>query len=126
MYFPNPISPRQICISPDNKKMVRIEGKALETSPLLIAIKPPITTMLTAVIGAVGPDICVSVPPKKAAKKLTKIAPYKPALGPRPELTPKARARGSATIPAVNPPKKSPLKLEKSNLNLLIQYKTKD
>ena len=58
--------------------------------------------------------------PKKAAKKLTKIAPYKPALGPRPELTPKARAKGSATIPAVNPPKKSPLKLEKSNLNLLI------
>jgi len=26
------------------------------------------------------------------------MAPYKPALGPRPELTPNASARGSATI----------------------------
>jgi hypothetical protein len=53
------------------------------------------------------------VPPNKAAKKLIKIAPYNPALGPRPELTPKAKANGSATIPAVTPPKRSPLKLEK-------------
>jgi hypothetical protein len=72
-----------------------------------------ITTMLTAVIGAVGPEICVLVPPKSAAKKLIKIAPYNPALGPNPDETPKASAKGSATIPAVNPPKKSPLKLEK-------------
>lgn len=41
------------------------------------------------------------------------IAPYKPALGPSPDETPKASANGSATIPAVNPPKKSPLKFEK-------------
>jgi hypothetical protein len=76
-------------------------------------------TILTAVIGAVGPDICVDVPPNKAAKKLKKIAPYNPALGPRPELTPKAKANGSATIPAVNPPKRSPLKCLKSKLKIL-------
>jgi hypothetical protein len=77
--------------------------------------------MDTAVIGAVGPDICVGVPPKSAAKKLMKIAPYNPALGPRPEVTPKARAKGNATIPAVNPPSMSPLRFEKSkNLFFLL------
>jgi hypothetical protein len=70
------------------------------------------TTILTAVIGAVGPEICVAVPPNNAAKKLKKIAPYRPALGPKPELTPNARASGNATIPAVNPPKTSPLIFE--------------
>jgi hypothetical protein len=73
---------------------------------------PAITTILTAVIGAVGPEICVLVPPKSAAKKLIKIAPYKPALGPKPEETPKAKASGKATIPAVTPPKASPLIFE--------------
>jgi hypothetical protein len=68
-----------------------------------------ITTILKAVIGAVGPEIWVLVPPKRAAKKLKNIAPYKPAEAPSPEETPNARARGSATIPAVRPPKKSPL-----------------
>lgn len=38
------------------------------------------------------------------------MAPYRPALGPSPELTPKASAKGRATIPAVIPPKRSPLK----------------
>ena len=78
----------------------------------MVASIPATTTILTAVIGAVGPDICVSVPPKRAAKKAIKIAPYKPALGPNPEDTPKAKAKGSATIPAVIPPNKSPLKFE--------------
>ncbi len=68
--------------------------------------------ILTAVIGAVGPEICVGVPPKIAAKNPRKMAPYRPALGPKPEETPKARARGRATIPAVTPPKYS---LPKSN-----------
>ena len=117
------MTPKEICMSPESKKIVRIEGNAFETSPSLIAINPPITTILTAVIGAVGPEIWVSVPPKKAAKKLTKIAPYRPALGPNPELTPNASAKGRATIPAVSPPKKSPLKFEKSNLNFFIKYR---
>jgi len=80
---------------------------------------PPITTILKAVIGAVGPDIWVFVPPKRAAKKLINIAPYNPALGPSPELTPKASAKGKATIPAVIPPNKSPLKCEKSKSKIL-------
>jgi len=50
-------------------------GNALSTSPSNAATIPAITTILTAVIGAVGPEICVSVPPKSAAKKLIKIAP---------------------------------------------------
>ena len=66
-------------------------------------------TILTAVIGAVGPEIWVFVPPSNAAKKLKNIAPYKPASGPNPEDTPNAKASGSATIPAVKPPKTSPL-----------------
>ena len=60
------------------------------------------------------------MPPKKAAKKLIKIAPYKPALGPKPELKPNARAKGRATIPAVIPPNKSPLKFENSNFNIFL------
>ncbi len=54
--------------------------------------------MLIAVKGAVGPDICVLVPPKNAPKKPKKIAPYKPAVGPKPEETPKARASGNADL----------------------------
>ena len=73
--------------------------------------------MLTAVIGAVGPEICVGVPPNNAAKKPRKIAPYNPALGPSPELTPKASANGRATIPAVRPPKRSPLMFKKYFFN---------
>jgi len=65
-------------------------------------------TILRAVMGAVGPEICVFVPPKRAAKKLKNKAPYRPAEAPSPEETPNANAKGRATIPAVNPPKKSP------------------
>ena len=62
----------------------------------------------TTVMGPVGPVICVGVPPNNAAKKPTIIAPYRPGKGPNPEATPNAKARGSATTAAVNPPKKSP------------------
>ena len=60
---------------------------------------PAIITILTAVMGAVGPEIWVLVPPKRAAKKLMKIAPYSPALGPKPELTQKAKANGRERFP---------------------------
>ena len=73
---------------------------------------PATISILTAVMGAVGPDICVLVPPNKAAKNAINMAPYRPASGPRPELNPKANAKGSATIPAVSPPNKSPLIVE--------------
>ncbi len=49
---------------------------------------------------------------KDAAKKLTNMAPYNPAVGPNPEDTPKANANGNATIPAVIPPKASPRMFE--------------
>ena len=65
---------------------------------------------ITTVIGPVGPEICVEVPPNKAAKKPTIIAPYKPGNGPKPEATPNAKAKGKATTAAVKPPKKSPLR----------------
>jgi len=56
----------------------------------------------------VGPDTWALVPPKTAAKKPTAIAPYRPAIAPIPEVTPKASARGRATTAAVIPPKMSP------------------
>ena len=68
-----------------DKKTNKIYGKACSTLPLCEAIIPAITTMETAVIGAVGPEICVFVPPKSEAKKPMKIAPYNPASGPRPD-----------------------------------------
>ena len=63
-----------------------------------------ISAALTTVIGPVGPETCAGVPPKSAAKKPTKMAPYMPATGPAPEATPKASASGSATTAAVTPP----------------------
>ena len=75
IYFPKPKIPKPICIKPASKNTVRITGNAFATSPSLVAIIPAITTILTAVIGAVGPEICVLVPPKSAAKKLIKMAP---------------------------------------------------
>ena len=112
IYFPKPKTPRPTCINPANKNTVNIIGNALFKSPSFVAIILAITTILTAVIGAVGPEICVLVPPKREAKKLMKMAPYKPAEGPNPEETPKASANGNATIPAVIPPKASPLIFE--------------
>ena len=74
----------------------------------LLADTPAKTVAITTVIGPVGPEICEGVPPKRAAKKPTKIAPYNPAIAPAPEETPKASARGKATTAAVMPPKRSP------------------
>lgn len=119
MYLPNPIKPNPTCNNPESIKTAKIIGNAFPTSPSLEAISEAITTILSAVMGAVGPEICVLVPPKRAAKKLKKIAPYNPAVGPRPEETPKASANGNAIIPAVIPPKTSPLKCE----NNLFIYK---
>jgi hypothetical protein len=66
------------------------------------------TVAATIVIGPVGPEIWLGVPPNKAAKKPTQIAPYNPATGPAPDATPNASASGSATIAAVRPPNRSP------------------
>ena len=79
--------------------------KALAKSPSEWTVT--ITAMAT-LMGPVGPDIWERVPPNTAAKKPTAMAPYIPAMGPRPEATPKARATGNPTTDAVIPPKRSP------------------
>ena len=70
-----------------------------------------ITTAMAIVMGPVGPDIWVRVPPNTAANNPTPIAPYKPAAAPSPVATPNARATGSATTADVTPPKRSPRKV---------------
>jgi len=79
-------------------------------SPLLACRIVATATKLTAVIGAVGPLICVEVPPNSAAKNPIKIARYNPDQAPKPDCNPNARAMVRATIPVVIPPSKSPLK----------------
>ncbi|MCY1376499.1 hypothetical protein D9M69_639920 [compost metagenome] len=64
-------------------------------------------------MGAVGPLICGWVEQNSEAKKPIKMAPIRPAPAPRPDCSPKASASGRATIPAVIPPKKSPLTCSK-------------
>ncbi len=74
----------------------------------LVAVRLAITAVITTVIGPVGSEIRVGVPPKRAAKKPTKIAPHKPAEAPAPEATPNVSAIGKAITAAVIPPKISP------------------
>jgi len=68
IYFPSPSTPMPICMIPASRKTASMAGRACFTSPLLAATIPAITTMLTAVMGAVGPEIWVLVPPNNAAK----------------------------------------------------------
>ena len=71
---------------------------------------------MTTVIGPVGSEISVDVPPNNDANKPIIIAPYRPASAPAPEATPKVKASGNETIAAVKPPNASPLRLSKVNL----------
>ena len=66
------------------------------------------TTAIATAIGPVGPDIWDRVPPNTAAKNPTAMAPYRPAIAPRPDATPKASDTGSPITAAVTPPKTSP------------------
>jgi hypothetical protein len=75
------------------------------------AVRLAITAVITTVIGPVGSEIRLGVPPKRAAKRPTSTAPQSPAAAPAPEATPKASAIGSETTAAVTPPKRSPLRL---------------
>ena len=77
----------------------------------LRAVRLAITAVITTVIGPVGSEIRLGVPPNRAANRPTSTAPQRPAAAPAPEATPKARARGRATIAAVTPPNRSPLML---------------
>ena len=112
MYWPKPSTPKRICIRPARMTVANTSDK----SPLRDAKTPAKTT----IIGPVGPEICEGVPPNRAAKKPTNIAPYTPAIGPAPEASPKARARGSATTPAVRPPKMSPRRWERSKKRFMV------
>jgi hypothetical protein len=74
------------------------------------------TAVITTVIGPVGSDISVGVPPNREANNPIITAPYNPAVGPAPEATPKANARGSEIMAAVTPPKISPRQIFKMNV----------
>ena len=69
------------------------------------------TAVITTVIGPVGSEISVGVPPNRAAKRPTSTAPQRPAVAPAPLATPKARAIGRAITAAVRPPNRSPRRL---------------
>ncbi|GAB4340205.1 MAG: hypothetical protein Fur0042_00720 [Cyanophyceae cyanobacterium] len=66
------------------------------------------TAVTMTVMGPVGSEMRLGVPPNKAAKKPTRMAPQSPAEAPAPEAMPKARAMGKATTAAVRPPSTSP------------------
>ena len=74
-----------------------------------VAVRLMITEVNTTVIGPVGSEISVGVPPKKAATRPMITAPQSPGPGSPVAATPKASAIGRATTAAVRPPKASPL-----------------
>ena len=113
--------PKTTCNAPAMKNVARMSGMASSTvcAPLSSS-ELVMTEAETTVIGAVGPETCVGVPPKNAAKMAMPMAPYKPAIAPRAVWSPKARASGRATMPAVRPPMKSPLMLLKSKVKGLV------
>ncbi len=82
----------------------------LNPSSRVAAVSNVLATMIdaTTAIGAVGPLTSKGVPPTIAATVHKTKAPIKPAAAPSPDSTPKAIAKGIATIAAFRPPKKSP------------------
>ncbi|CDM96528.1 protein of unknown function [Limnospira indica PCC 8005] len=78
-----------------------------------LAINSAMTAVIMTVMGPVGSEIRLGVPPNKEAKNPINIAPHKPAEAPAPEAIPKARDIGKATTAAVKPPNMSPLRLRK-------------
>jgi len=99
---------------------IRLTNRPSFSTPNRICSRPPsMTTVkaiaglpaywvtiaaMTTVMGPVGPEICDGVPPNTEAKNPMAMAPYRPAMGPAPDATPKASASGSATTAAVRPP----------------------
>ncbi len=111
--------PMITCSKPANIKQATIGPMTVCTLPVT-AIKEATVAAVITVMGPVGPLICEGVPPNTAAKNPRKIAPYNPAAAPRPDCRPNASASGRATIPAVNPPKKSPFVILKFFILLII------
>ena len=69
-----------------------------------------ITDGNTTVIGPVGSEIRVGVPPNRDATRPIITAPQRPAAAPAPEAMPKANAMGKAITAAVSPPNTSPFR----------------
>ena len=106
MLAPTLKSPISICISPVSANMTMSTGKAASMLPAMVT-SVAIINATTTVIAPTGELICVSVPPKMTAIKPKIMAVYIPAIGPKPEASPYAKATGRVTIPADNPPNKS-------------------
>ena len=114
------MTPNRIWNRPQNKPAIDIAISTSLNEPCDEAQTPEMSDAVMTVIGPVGPLICECVPPNRAAKKPSRVAPTKPARAPI-ELAagssmppkaciPNASANGKATIPAVMPPKISPFK----------------
>ena len=107
MYRPRRKKPNRIWNTPASTTTVKAIARAVPRSGIWL-VKLRITAVNTTVIGPVGSEISVGVPPKREATRPMITAPHKPAAAPAPEATPKASAMGRATTAAVNPPKRSP------------------
>jgi hypothetical protein len=79
-YRPNPRRPKAINIRPASIP-------AVAASAMLVAYSDT-TTAIEIVTNRFGPEIMPRVPPNIAANNPTATAPYRPAAGPRPEITP--------------------------------------
>jgi hypothetical protein len=81
------------------------------SSPTIARAPSPWAAMIgasTTTMAPVGPDTCTFEPPNTAATSPATIAVTNPLAAPAPELTPNARASGSATTPTVMPATRSP------------------
>ena len=70
----------------------------------------------TTTMAPVGPETWTLDPPMTAATSPATTAVMSPASAPTPELTPKARARGSATMPTVMPANKSVFQADRKSV----------
>src|SRR5210317_692679 len=113
MYLPKRMKPKAIWNIPASMTTVNAIARPFSG---FAAISELTTAVITTVIGPVGSDIRVEVPPNNAANRPIRIAPYSPASAPAPEATPKVRAKGNETTAAVTPPKRSPRALLRSSL----------
>ena len=94
---PSPLMPRAQTIRPAMR----------DTSAMLPVPWAATTGARTTTMAPVGPDTWTLDPPMTAATRPATTAVIRPASAPTPELTPNARARGSATMPTVMPASRS-------------------
>ena len=87
-----------------------IEKAATKSGSFVLPItKKLMYAAICAAFGAVGPLTPTRQPPKNPPTIPPAIAPHTPAIGPSCEISPNARASGSAIIPTVIPATISPL-----------------